>query len=162
MPVFSALSLAFVTKNLHCVLSDGIQWIGTDYSGDNAFMSEEQPIEQPPLETAPNDPPAAEPVRNEPPPPDPRRRLRELLAIPDHQRTDAIWDEIIELEICLAPGNRVAPGGQTEQPARRQGSGQGQGRRPEQARRPDATPGAKPAKRFFKKSKRPPGGPPKA
>jgi hypothetical protein len=124
-------------------------------------MSEEQPIEQPPVESVPNDPPAADPVRNEPPPPDPRRRLRELLAIPDHQRTDAIWDEIIELEICLAPGNRVAPGGQTEQPARRQGSGQGQGRRPEQARRQDATPGAKPAKRFFKKSKRPPGGPPK-
>ncbi|MDK9701540.1 MAG: hypothetical protein OEL20_00270 [Sulfuritalea sp.] len=124
-------------------------------------MSEEQPIEQPPVESVPNDPPAAEPVRSEPPPPDPRRRLRELLAIPDHQRTDAIWDEIIELEICLAPGNRVAPGGQAEQPGRRQGSGQGQGRRPEQARRQDATPGAKPAKRFFKKSKRPPGSQPK-
>jgi hypothetical protein len=129
-------------------------------------MSEEQPIEQPPVESVPNDPPAADPVRNEPPPPDPRRRLRELLAIPDHQRTDAIWDEIIELEICLAPGNRVAQGGQAEQPGRRQGAGQGQGqgqgRRPEQARRQDATPGAKPAKRFFKKSKRPPGSPPKA
>ncbi|TRZ89505.1 MAG: hypothetical protein D4R84_17690 [Rhodocyclaceae bacterium] len=102
-------------------------------------------------------------MRNEPQAPDPRRRLRELLAIPDHQRTDAIWDEIIELEICLAPGNRIqgSPGAQPEQ-GRRQGAGQGQGRRPEQARRPDAMPGAKPAKRFFKKSKRPPGGPPKA
>ena len=125
-------------------------------------MNEEQPIEQAPLESTPAEQPAAEPVRNEPPLPDPRRRLRELLAIPDHQRTDAIWDEIIELEICLAPGNRVqgAPGAQPE-PGRRQGAGQGQGRRPEQARRPDQTPGAKPAKRFFKKPKRPQGLPPK-
>ncbi len=99
--------------------------------------------------------------RNEPPPQDPRRRLRELLAIPDHQRTDAIWDEIIELEICLAPGNRIQ--GAPVDPGRRQGQGQGQGqgRRPEQQRRPDQTPGAKPAKRFFKKPKRPPGAPPK-
>lgn len=126
-------------------------------------MSEEQPIEQPPLESAPSEPPAPEPARNEPQPPDPRRRLRELLAIPDHQRTDAIWDEIIELEICLAPGNRVqgAPGTQPEPGGRRPGPGQGQGRRPEQGRRPDPTPGAKPAKRFFKKPKRPQGSPPK-
>ncbi len=43
----------------------------------------------------------------QPPGPDPRRRLRELLAIPDRDRTDALWDELIELEIQLAPGNRV-------------------------------------------------------
>ena len=132
-------------------------------SSDNTKMSEEQPIEQPPLESAPVEQTPAEPVRNEPPPPDPRRRLRELLAIPDHQRTDAIWDEIIELEICLAPGNRIqgAPGGQQEPGRRQQGPGQGQGRRPEQPRRQDSTPGSKPAKRFFKKPKRPPGSPPK-
>lgn len=123
-------------------------------------MSEEQPIEPPPLESAPNEPPAPDPVRNEPQLPDPRRRLRELLAIPDHQRTDAIWDEIIELEICLAPGNRIQTGAPAE-PGRRQPPGQGQGRRPEQPRRQDQTPGAKPSKRFFKKSKRPPGAPPK-
>jgi hypothetical protein len=35
-----------------------------------------------------------------------RHRLRELLAIPDRNRTDAQWDELIELEILLAPGNR--------------------------------------------------------
>jgi hypothetical protein len=124
-------------------------------------MSEEQPIEQPVAEPLAGEQPAV-PVRNEPQAPDPRRRLRELLAIPDHQRTDAIWDEIIELEICLAPGNRIqgSPGAQQEL-GRRQGPGQGQGRRPEQARRQDPTPGAKPAKRFFKKSKRPPGAPPK-
>jgi hypothetical protein len=41
---------------------------------------------------------------------DPRRRLRELLAIAERDRTDAQWDEINELEIQLAPGNRVPPG----------------------------------------------------
>jgi hypothetical protein len=124
-------------------------------------MSDEQPTEQPVTDPASEEQPPA-PVRNEPQAPDQRRRLRELLAIPDHQRTDAIWDEIIELEICLAPGNRVqgSPGAQQE-PGRRQGAGQGQGRRPEQARRQDPMPGAKPPKRFFKKSKRSPGSPPK-
>lgn len=119
-------------------------------------MNEEQPIEQPPG-PASDEQQTAESARNEAPAPDPRRRLRELLAIPDHQRTDAIWDEIIELEICLAPGNRVqAP---QAEPGRRPTPGQG--RRPEQPRRPDSTPGSKPSKRFFKKSKRSSGGPPK-
>lgn len=36
----------------------------------------------------------------------PRRRLQTLLAIPDSQRTEEQWDEIVELEITLAPGNR--------------------------------------------------------
>ena len=44
-----------------------------------------------------------------PAPPDPRRRLRDLLSIPERDRTDAQWDEIIELEIQLAPGNRIGP-----------------------------------------------------
>lgn len=37
----------------------------------------------------------------------PRRRLQELLAIPDNQRSEAEWDELNELEIMLAPGNRA-------------------------------------------------------
>jgi hypothetical protein len=44
----------------------------------------------------------------------PRQRLQVLLAIPERQRTDAQWDELIELEIILAPGNREGapqPGG---------------------------------------------------
>jgi hypothetical protein len=41
------------------------------------------------------------------PPLDPRRRLRELLAIPERDRSDEQWDEIVELEISLAPGNRL-------------------------------------------------------
>lgn len=33
-------------------------------------------------------------------------RLRELLAIPDRERSDPEWDELNELEIALASGNR--------------------------------------------------------
>ena len=40
------------------------------------------------------------------PPVSPRRRMQELLSIPDSQRTDEQWDELNELEIKLAPGNR--------------------------------------------------------
>lgn len=43
-----------------------------------------------------------------PPPNDNRRRLRDLLSIAERDRTDEQWDEIIELEIQLAPGNRVS------------------------------------------------------
>lgn len=46
----------------------------------------------------------------------PRLRLQALLAIPDRQRTDAQWDELNELEIMLAPGNRE---GTPEQGGRR-------------------------------------------
>lgn len=60
---------------------------------------------------------------------DPRRRLRELLSIPESQRTDPQWDEIIELEVQLAPGNRIGQEGQGGQ-----GGGgkrpQGQGHHP--------------------------------
>ena len=43
---------------------------------------------------------------NTPDHPSPRQRLKALLAIPDSQRSEAQWDEIVELEITLAPGNR--------------------------------------------------------
>jgi len=33
----------------------------------------------------------------------PQARLRELLAIPERLRTDAQWDEIIEIEISMGP-----------------------------------------------------------
>lgn len=36
-----------------------------------------------------------------------RRRLQELLEIPERQRTEAEWDEINELEIALTPANRA-------------------------------------------------------
>jgi len=54
----------------------------------------------------------------------PRQRMQELLAIPDSDRTDAEWDELNELEISLAPGNRVGapmPGTTVQAPKRRQG-----------------------------------------
>ena len=47
---------------------------------------------------------------NDPQPIDPRRRIRELLSIPERDRTDAEWDELNELEIRTAPGNREVPG----------------------------------------------------
>lgn len=43
---------------------------------------------------------------NEPQQISPRQRLQQLLAIPERQRSDAEWDEINDLEIKLAPGNR--------------------------------------------------------
>lgn len=122
---------------------------GQPGSEDNAGMNEEKPNSEPPVEVRPVEPQA----------PDPRRRLRELLAIAERERSDAVWDEIIALEIELAPGNRAnAPQGdigRRPEPGRRQE----QGRRPEQARRQDSGPGAKPGKRFFKKHKRGPGTP---
>ena len=66
------------------------------------------------------------PPDNVPPPPppfDPRRRLRELLSVPERDRTDAQWDEIVELEIQLAPGNRATPapsGGSNRPPSQSQ------------------------------------------
>lgn len=45
---------------------------------------------------------------NKPQPISPRRRLQALLAIPERDRTDEEWDEMNELEIMLAPGNRGA------------------------------------------------------
>jgi hypothetical protein len=65
----------------------------------------------------------------------PRQRLQDLLAIPERQRTDAEWDEINELEIKLAQGNREGgpdPNAQRKQPGLsgppRSGGGQGQSR----------------------------------
>jgi hypothetical protein len=92
-------------------------------------------------------------------PQDPRSRLRELLAIPERDRSDALWDEIIGLEIDMAPGNRISSpqgdNGRRQDPGKRQD----QGRRPDQARRQDPA-RAKSGKRFFQKRKRGPGGPP--
>lgn len=64
----------------------------------------------------------------------PRQRLQALLAIPERQRTEAEWDEINELEIRLASGNRQdnpQQGGRGNAPSGhpRPGGGQ-QGKRP--------------------------------
>ncbi len=78
-------------------------------------------------------------VMNTPEPVSPRRRLQELLAIPERQRTDEQWDEINELEIKLASANREdapdqgarreAPATNTQSRRNRPGGGQ-QGKRP--------------------------------
>jgi len=69
---------------------------------------------------------------------DVKRRLRELLSVPERDRTDEQWDEIIELEIQTAPGNRISGNEQGGGPGRGQpmhgkpGGGQQKKHRPRQ------------------------------
>ena len=72
-------------------------------------------------------------MTTETPEKDPREqaaRLRELLAIPERQRSDAQWDEMIAIEIDLGP--RKLTGNSPRQAAP-------EGRR-QQAKRPDNAP----------------------
>lgn len=48
-----------------------------------------------------------------------RRRIRELQAIPERDRTDEQWDELNELEIRTAPGNRDSGRVRERQPEKR-------------------------------------------
>lgn len=94
---------------------------------------------------------------NDPQPISPRRRLQALLAIPDSERTEAQWDELNELEIMFAPGNRIDGGG--DRSAAERGAGDRGPRRP--AGGPKAQPAAaapqakKPFRRFHKKPPKP-------
>ena len=63
-------------------------------------MNESNP--ENPVENTPEPQPAVAPQF------DARRRLRELLSVLERDRSDEQWDEIIELEIQLAPGNRIS------------------------------------------------------
>ena len=93
-------------------------------------------------------------MNNTPEPVSPRRRLQELLAIPERQRTDEQWDEINELEIKLASANREdapdqnarwdAPSNSNNNQSRRNNRPGGGGQQ-----------GKKPPRKFHKK----PGGP---
>ena len=70
-------------------------------------------------------------MTSEVPEKDPRElaaRLRELLAIPERQRTDAQWDEIIDIEISQGPKK---PSGN----APRQDASDGRRQQPQQPRR---------------------------
>lgn len=87
------------------------------------------------------------PLENTPPAPPPndnRRRLRELLSIPERDRTDEQWDEIIELEIQLAPGNRISgndsPGAGGGQGVRQNRPGGGAGGAPGQQQKKNHRP----------------------
>lgn len=121
---------------------------GTDQTGET------QPAEAQRVE------PQAQPAESQQPEkpqlPDPRRRLRELLAIPERDRSDAQWDEAIELEIQLAPGNRAqqdqrgAVNHRQQEPGRRQDMG----RRGDQVRRKEPGSGNQPGKPFVRKPKR--------
>jgi hypothetical protein len=51
---------------------------------------------------------------DDPQTPSPRARMQALQAIPESKRTDAEWDELNELEILLASGNRQGAPGQSE------------------------------------------------
>jgi hypothetical protein len=50
-----------------------------------------------------------------------RARMKELLAIPDRERTDAQWDELNELEIMMAVSNRHLS---SQSPQPQKGNGQ--------------------------------------
>jgi hypothetical protein len=74
---------------------------------------------------------------------DMRRRIRELQSIPERDRTDVEWDELNELEIRTAPGNRDYDrpqdrqiGTQDRQTDRRPSVLGGQSRRPERNIKP--------------------------
>jgi hypothetical protein len=83
-------------------------------------------------EPAPANLPPSESTSDLPRPADPRRRLRELRSIPERDRTDAEWDELNEVEIQLAPGNRLDTTDQARQPG-----GQGTPRPRPDGPRPD-------------------------
>lgn len=85
----------------------------------------------------------------------PRARMQELLAIPDRNRTDAEWDELNELEIALASGNRPgAPDPQSRQNHQRQNmGGAGRMQQPGGGGRPqNKGPGGGGGKKFHKRS----------
>ena len=97
---------------------------------------------------------------------DPRRRIRELTAIPERDRTDEQWDELNELEIRTAPGNRESDR-QQDRPLGKQQGPTAPARRPDRnpgfannGPRPDARPQEgrpdnRPPKRQHRRSKRP-------
>lgn len=80
---------------------------------------------------------------NDPQPKSRRQRLQALLSIPDKERTEEQWDEINELEIGLASGNR-SEGAEHGHPRGNPGGGgggqprpggDGQGRKQQQFKR---------------------------
>ncbi len=82
--------------------------------------------------------------------------MQELLAIPDRNRTDAEWDELNELEIALASGNRQGAPDPSRQNHQRQNMG-GMNRMQQPGGRPqNKGPGG--GKKFHKRSKRRGGG----
>lgn len=100
---------------------------------------------------------------NDPQPIDLRRRIRELQSIPERDRTDEQWDELNELEIRTAPGNRESerpldrqtgapmPGRRQERNQPKNGGGRQEPRQPQEGR-----PEGRPPKRQHRRPKRQP------
>ncbi len=86
---------------------------------------------------------------NEPQANSPRRRLQELLAVPERLRTDEQWDEINELEISLTAINRASA------PMQEQGNRQSAAM-PNNPSRPNNNNAARDKKPFKRNHKRPP------
>lgn len=110
---------------------------------------------------------------NDPQPIDLRRRIRELQSIPERDRTDEQWDELNELEIRTAPGNRESDRSVLERPSDKRPAGHNQGRRPDrnqgqknngprtqegrvEGRPPESRQDGRPPKRQHRRPKRPP------
>lgn len=83
---------------------------------------------------------------NEPQVASPRRRLQELLAIPDNKRTEAEWDELNELEISLASVNQIGDAQKGNRPngAPQGGEGRPGGGRSSKGRKPSMRPQRRP------------------
>ena len=83
--------------------------------------------------------------------------MHALLAIPERERTEAEWDELNELEIMLAPGNREG----APDPSLRQNQQQpGGGNRPRRGCDPNAGGGGHHRKQQKNFQRRRPKGPP--
>ena len=120
-----AIRLAFCQRRA----VSGTHFRKTTNLDDNGGMDEIENPNTPPAATAAThervqDAPPSPPPTPSAPSFDPRRRLRELLSVPEGQRTDPQWDEIIEHEVQLAPGNRI--GGDMPRNNDRNDRGQGQ------------------------------------
>jgi hypothetical protein len=78
-------------------------------------------------------------------------RLKELQSIPDNQKTEAQWDEIIELEIALAQGGRPNGGGGHKP----QGAGHQAKKHIGKTHAGGGSPAKKPQRKFHKKPPKP-------
>lgn len=97
--------------------------------------------------------PQQQPAPQQPQTPSGKQRLRELIAIPERQRTDAEWDELNELEISLAQGNREGAPDPGNRQQKQQGQPGGGGGGSKQNNNPG---GGQRKREQFQKGKRPP------
>jgi hypothetical protein len=84
----------------------------------------------------------------------PHVRLKELMSIPDNQKTEAQWDELIELEIALAQGGRMG-GGNGQKAPQQAGPGNKNPNKPHGGGGGGSGQPRKPARKFHKKPAKP-------